>query len=83
VNTADLHELARALAPLIAEQPGPAPLLDGDQAAELLQVPKSWLMSQAKAGAVPHVKLGHYVRFDRDALLAWVDKRSVGPRAVR
>jgi len=79
----DLHEFAAALAPLIAEHTQPPSLLDGDQAAELLQVPASWLMREARAGRAPSVQLGHYRRFNRDALLAWVNARSTGPRASR
>jgi excisionase family DNA binding protein len=38
-------------------------LMDAKRAAELLSVPPSWLLSQARKGAVPHVRLGRYVRF--------------------
>jgi excisionase family DNA binding protein len=38
-------------------------LLDADRAAELLSVPSSWLLLQARRGTVPHVRLGRYVRF--------------------
>jgi hypothetical protein len=74
----DVHALAEELAPLIINCS--PPLLDADQAGELLNVPASWLMAQARASRVPHCKLGHYTRFQRDELLAWVDGRTVGPR---
>jgi excisionase family DNA binding protein len=48
-------------------------LMDAGQAAQLLGVPKSWLLAQARAGKAPHVRLGRYVRFqhsDIDALIA-------------
>jgi excisionase family DNA binding protein len=77
--TVDVHDLAEQLAPLIAEHATPS-LLDADQAGELLNVPSSWVMAQARSGRIPHCKLGHYTRFDRDELLAWVDGRTVGPR---
>ena len=76
----DVHALAEQLAPLIADQQQPSPLLDAEQAGELLNVPPSWLMGMARKRAVPHVKLGHYTRFNRDELLAWLDGRTVGPR---
>jgi excisionase family DNA binding protein len=38
-------------------------LMDAKRAAELLSVPPSWLLSQARKGVVPHVRLGRYVRF--------------------
>lgn len=39
------------------------PLMNATQAAELLGVPPSWLLAQARRRAVPHVRLGRYVRF--------------------
>jgi excisionase family DNA binding protein len=74
----DIEALAAELAPLLT--PNIPPLLDSNQAAELLNVPASWLMAEARANRVPNVKLGKYRRFKRDDLLAWVDGRSVGPR---
>jgi excisionase family DNA binding protein len=53
-----------------------SPLLTAAEAAELLAVPPSWLLAQARAGQVPHVRLGRYVRFDRDQLAAWVAERA-------
>ena len=78
----DIHALAQQLAPLIAELVTPS-LLDADQAGELLNVPPTWLMAQARAGRIPYCKLGHYTRFHRDELLAWIDGRIVGPRRTR
>ncbi len=77
----DVHELAAEIAPLLS--PAIPPLLDAKGAAELLNVPDTWISAQARAGRIPHVKLGHYVRFDRDDLLAWLDQRSAGPRERR
>jgi excisionase family DNA binding protein len=75
----DLQALAAELAPLLNGH-APAPLLDGKQAAELLNVPATWLMAEAKAKRIPHLRLGKYVRFDRDELVAWRQGRTVGPR---
>jgi hypothetical protein len=60
-----------------------SPLVDANTAAELLQVPPSWLLSQARAQQVPHHKLGHYVRFDIDELVAWLEERRAQPRGRR
>lgn len=66
----------------------PDRLLDDVGAAELLNVPKSWVGEAARAGRLPHVKLGRYRRFDRGELLAWVEQQKAGgggrrrPRAV-
>jgi excisionase family DNA binding protein len=75
----DVHALAAELA-LLLNGRAHAPLLDGKQAAELLNVPATWLMAEARAERIPHVRLGKYVRFDRDDLLAWIEGRGVGPR---
>jgi hypothetical protein len=60
-----------------------APLLDAKAAGELLGVPHTWLLKEARRDAVPHVKLGRYVRFDADQLLAWVKNRARGPIYTR
>jgi excisionase family DNA binding protein len=60
----------------------PAPLLNAQQAAELLGVPPTWVLAQARRGAIPHVRLGRYVRFRADDLEQWAQTRARGPRAV-
>ena len=56
------------------------------EAADLLRVPVSWLYERTRTNSVPHVKLGKYLRFDRDELAAWVDelkRDGRGPSAMR
>jgi excisionase family DNA binding protein len=56
------------------------------EAADLLRVPVSWLYERTRTNSVPHVKLGKYLRFDREELTAWVDKLrrdGRGPGAMR
>jgi excisionase family DNA binding protein len=48
------------------------PLIDAKAAGRLLGVPHTWLLAQARAGRVPHHKLGHYVRFNPDDLKEWL-----------
>jgi excisionase family DNA binding protein len=55
------------------------PLLDAKQAGALLNVPASWVLAEARADRIPHVRLGRYVRFDADHLEAWVRAREAGP----
>jgi excisionase family DNA binding protein len=56
-------------------------LLDAAGAAELLNVPKSWVLAEARADRIPHVRLGRYVRFDPDELRRWCETtRCRGPR---
>jgi excisionase family DNA binding protein len=40
-------------------------LLDAGEVADRLNVPKSWVLESARSGALPCVRLGRYVRFDR------------------
>lgn len=54
-------------------------LLDAEEAGELLNVPKSWVLTEARAGRIPHVRLGRYVRFEPEALRAWWRDRRQGP----
>lgn len=56
-----------------------APLLTADQAGELLNVPASWVLAEARASRIPHVRLGRYVRFEADELEAWWRSRARGP----
>ncbi|MGO9819798.1 MAG: helix-turn-helix domain-containing protein [Solirubrobacteraceae bacterium] len=62
--------------------PGGVPsLLDARGAARLLNVPSSWLLAEARADRVPHIRLGRYVRFSEDELLAWArNGQHRGPR---
>lgn len=53
-------------------------LLTAEEVAELLSVPKSWPLQEARAGRIPHVRLGRYVRFQREAILAWVGELERG-----
>jgi excisionase family DNA binding protein len=55
------------------------PLLDAKAAAQLLGVPHTWLLAQARAGRIPHHRLGHYVRFDPDDLREWLSANRITP----
>ena len=54
-------------------------LLNADQAGELLSVPRSWVLAEARADRIPHVRLGRYVRFDAYELEHWWQSRRQGP----
>lgn len=64
-----------------------------DEAAALMRVPKSWLYERTRTNTIPHLKLGKYLRFDRDGLVAWSrqfrrdghgrDRESFGGRDAR
>lgn len=57
----------------------PTHLLDAGAASELLAIPASWLLAEARRARIPHVRLGRYVRFNRETLLAWVAGLERGP----
>ena len=55
------------------------PLLDAKGAAALLNVPATWVLAEARADRIPHVRLGRYVRFDAAELHVWWQTRRRGP----
>ncbi len=59
---------------------GFTPLIDAKAAGELLGVPHTWLLAQARAGQIPHHRLGHYVRFNAEDLGRWLQETRSGPR---
>lgn len=58
-------------------------LIDSAQAADLLGVPKTWVLAEARADRIPHVRLGRYVRFEAEQLEAWWQARRRGPQVDR
>ena len=47
--------------------------------AESLKVPKSWVYSRSREtgpSAMPKIKVGKYVRFELDKVLAWLREQS-------
>jgi excisionase family DNA binding protein len=57
------------------------PLIDAKAAGRLLGVPHTWLLAQARAGRIPHHRLGHYVRFSADDLKLWLAENRITPSA--
>src|SRR5262245_20764382 len=47
-------------------------LVDAAAVADRLGVPKTWVLESARAGAIPHVRLGRYVRFDLGDVDEWL-----------
>src|SRR4051794_31281116 len=54
-------------------------LLDAKGAGALLNVPATWVLAEARADRIPHVRLGRYVRFDAAELHVWWQSRRRGP----
>jgi excisionase family DNA binding protein len=48
-------------------------LLDAEDVGAWFHVPPSWVRQEARAGRLPSIRLGHYVRFERDAVAAWLE----------
>jgi excisionase family DNA binding protein len=55
-------------------------LIDAKAASTMLDVPHTWLLAQARAGRIPHHRLGHYVRFDPEDLKEWLKETRSMPR---
>jgi len=56
-------------------------LLDAAAVAEFLNVPESWVREQTRRPAdeaIPHLRLGRYVRFEREAVVAWLERQRAG-----
>jgi excisionase family DNA binding protein len=60
-----------------AEPVADAVLLDARQMAERLGVPESWVRTEARAGRIPSVEVGRYVRFrEADVMAALAAKQT-------
>lgn len=75
------ERLDRAQGRLRAESRADCEMLDAKGAGDLLNLPPSWVLAEARAGRIPHVKFGRYVRFEPDELRAWWREKRQGPRS--
>jgi excisionase family DNA binding protein len=53
-------------------------LLTADELAERLGMKTEWVWAQARAGRIPHVRLGRYRRFRESAVDAWLQDLETG-----
>jgi excisionase family DNA binding protein len=53
-------------------------LLTAEEIAERLGMRTDWVWAQARAGRIPHVRLGRYRRFRESAIEAWVSELETG-----
>ncbi|WP_445152802.1 helix-turn-helix domain-containing protein [Baekduia sp. Peel2402] len=58
-------------------------LMTADEVASLMQVTSAWVYAESRRGALPHVRLGRYVRFRRSAINRWLDDSERGPRTTQ
>jgi predicted DNA-binding transcriptional regulator AlpA len=56
------------------------PLMDAHAAGELLGVPHTWLLREARAERIPHRRLGRYVRWSQADIDAITEAGAYGPR---
>jgi excisionase family DNA binding protein len=52
------------------------PLLTAKQVAQLLAVPESWVREATRDGRLPHLRLGRYRRYQREAIEAWLNEQT-------
>jgi excisionase family DNA binding protein len=58
-------------------------LLTAGEVAELLALPESWVREATREGRLPHLALGRYRRYSREAIEAWLEEQQAGPRPPR
>jgi excisionase family DNA binding protein len=54
-------------------------LLTAKEVGELLQLNTSWVLDAARRNAIPHIRLGRYVRFRRIDIETWLLDQRRGP----
>jgi len=54
-------------------------LLTANDVAELLAVPESWVRGATREGRLPHLALGRYRRYSRQAIEQWLKDQHAGP----
>ena len=70
----DLEDRFRGRALSVTVHRAMTRLLTVDEVAERLGVTKDWVWAQARAGRIPHVRLGRYRRFREEAIDAWLQQ---------
>lgn len=54
-------------------------LLTADDVADLMRVTRAWVYAETRRDALPHLRLGRYVRYRRSAIDAWMITVEHGP----
>jgi excisionase family DNA binding protein len=57
-------------------------LLTAAEVAELLALPLSWVREATRAGRLPHLALGRYRRYEREAIENWLAEQRAGPASI-
>jgi excisionase family DNA binding protein len=53
-------------------------LLTAAEIAEMLAVPERWVREHTRGGMIPHVQLGRYRRYRREAVVQWLEAQEKG-----
>jgi excisionase family DNA binding protein len=53
-------------------------LLTAEEVAEQLAVPVSWVREHTRSGAIPHVRLGRWIRYDMSDVDEWLEQIKIG-----
>ncbi len=59
-----------------------SPLLTAEDVAEMIGMGSDWIYAQVRAGRIPHVKLGRYVRFRAESIEEWICELERGTMAA-
>jgi excisionase family DNA binding protein len=59
-------------------QSSPTSLLHADDVAMMLGVSMAWIYAEVRAGRIPYVRLGRYVRFRRESIEDWLSEIESG-----
>jgi len=49
-------------------------LLTAEEVAALLRVTPAWVYAETRRHRIPHIRLGRYVRYRREAIFLWMDE---------
>jgi excisionase family DNA binding protein len=67
------------------QAPATGGLLTAEEAAALLRVTPAWVYAETRGHRIPHIRLGRYVRYRREAIFLWMDElegRSTARRPI-
>lgn len=56
------------------QPPARGELLTAEEVAVLLRVTPAWVYAETRRDRIPHIRLGRYVRYRREAIFLWMDE---------
>lgn len=51
-------------------------LIGLNELAEILGIPPSWIYSRSRTDSIPMIRVGKYIKFDLDEVMAWLKKKN-------